>query len=394
MITSKFGSIAWLVAAIGASAMSARAQTPTFDVHVESTVAPQAEFASIAHLVALDATRAIVLDDRTVDVSLVSLASPTARVLSRHGDGPGEFRNTSVMGSYRDSAWIVSLCKAKFVLMPVTGGPGITIDPGSSAVPVAEGQRVSLQALLSNRTTLALKQYRPQLQGDPGHRISSLLIGSADGTRWSEIATLNTVGPFDVEIRNPGASGPTAIRSMAFENLFRASDKLVPRSDGSRFVIIRQHPSDGGGPATVRVELYDVQGRALGNGRIVAIPPLPGSDQMAAALWSHLRREFSPLRLADGEIDAELVRQIGRKPDLPLTTDEILTADGTLWLRRPGLDDGPHTWLRIDLRTVALGVTTFETGCAPLDERAGRVWMTCLDNDAPVIRVGRITKRR
>ena len=372
----------------------ASAQTPTFDVHADSVVAPRAEFASIARLVSVDATRAIVLDDRTVDVSLVSLASPTARVLSRHGDGPGEFRNTSVMGSYRDSAWIVAQGRATFALMPLAGGAGITIDPGAQAVPVAEGQRVSLQALLSNRTALAVKQYRPQLQGEPSHRISSVLIGAVDGTRWSEVATLNTVGPFDVEIRNPNASGPTAIRSMAFDNLFRPSDKLVARSDGNGFLIIRQHPSETGAlPATVRLETYDVRGHALGDGRVVTIPPLPGSEKLAAAMWSHLRREFSPLRLTDGEVDAELVRQLGTKPELPLTTAEILTADGKLWLRRAGLDDGPHTWLRIDLRTNALGVTSFEAGCAPLDERQGRVWVTCLENDAPVIRVGRIRKR-
>jgi hypothetical protein len=298
------------------------------------------------------------------------------------------------MGSYRDSAWIVILGQSKFALMSVTGGPGITLDPGSQAVPVAEGQRVSLQALLSNRTTLAVKQYRPELQGEPSHRLSSVLLGSADGTRWSEIATLNTVGPFDVEIRNPNASGPTAIRSMDFDNLFRPSDKLVARPGGDGFLIIRQHPSETGEPATVRLESYDVRGRLIGSGREVAIPTLPGSEQIAVAMWAHLRREFSPLRLTDREVEAELVRQLGRKPDLPLTTAEILTTDGTLWLRRVGLDDAPHTWLRIDLRTNVLGVTSFDAGCAPLDERQGRVWMTCLENDAPVIRVGRISKRR
>ena len=60
------------------AAAGARAQAPTFDVRVESTVAPKAEFASIAHLVSLDATRAIVLDDRTADVSPAGIQPPAA----------------------------------------------------------------------------------------------------------------------------------------------------------------------------------------------------------------------------------------------------------------------------------------------------------------------------
>lgn len=179
-----------------------------------------------------------------------------------------------------------------------------------------------------------MRQYPSYLQGEPSHRRSTVLIGSSDGTRWTEITTLNTAGPFDVEMRNPSPNGRNAVRSIDFENLFRVSDKLVTRHNGDGFLVIRQFPSRTGGASTIRVESYNMKGQLNDSGRVLTIPVLPGSEHIAAGMWANLEREFSdgPLRMSSGDVHAELVRQLGAKPDLPVTTDELLTADGTLFM--------------------------------------------------------------
>lgn len=377
-----------VAALLTGTATSALAQVRPFTVRFDSIVAPAAQFSVVYQLVALDSARAVVLDSRTFEISLITTRSSTPKLLSRRGDGPGESQRAFGIGLYHDSVW--ARAQGKFVLLPVDGRAGVTLDPGSGSVPLLPGQLPYVRALLGNRSTLVVRQFQPDLQEDASRRTGAVLIESPGGGTWTDVATLTRTGPWNITWHNPSPSGKNDVRSMGYENPFRTPDDVVPRPTGDGFIIVRQRPARIDATASIGIETYDVMGRKTGT-RVLSIPPIQGGEAIARAMRAEILRELQLGLVHPSASEAAdlLTRQAGSTTDVPTSTAEILTGDNTLWLRRIGVDDQPRTWLRIDLRTGKMGQTVFAAGCAPLDERQGRLWLTCTENDVPVIRRAR-----
>lgn len=367
------------------------AQVRPVSVRLDSVVAPSAQFAIIAQVVAFDSVRAVVLDGKTYDVSLIVAGVPAPAMLSHKGEGPGEFRIAGRIGRLGDSTWVITLgaSQGKFALLARDGRGGRTVDAGVRAVPLLSGQTASARAILGNGSALVIRRYGPDLQSDSTKRQSAILVGSAASAAWAEVATLDAIGPFNVVMVNPNAGDAGALRSESYFNPFRVGDEIVARPNGIGFAVIRQRPGAPGAATRVTVEVYDVTGKRTAS-TVVNLPAVPDGDKISIAMRDQLqhRLEQSRFHPTPADASAAILTQVGRKILVPATTLAFVSGDNTLWLQRIGLEDQPRHWARVDLRTGRVADITFSVGCAPADEIQGRLWLSCVENDVPVVRRG------
>jgi hypothetical protein len=361
---------------------SAAGQVNGLSIRLDSVVAPKAQFGAVAQIVAIDSSRAVMLDGGDGTVSLVRTARDTPQQLSRHGEGPGEFRFALRIGRYRDSIWAVA--QNRFAVLPFDGRPGVTIDPSVATVPIGPTQHILLLGLLGNRAALAVQQYLGELQDDSAHRQGQVLLGPPGMPQWTVVASVHASGPLNVVLSgSPGRSGPI---TESYQNPFRVADLVLPEPDGAGFVIVRQHGVPATAQGSVTLERYDSVGRRLG-ARIVPVARNPDGDRIVAALRDALQQRVQRSRLhpSAGDVARILDQQLGPHPLVPVASGGFVAGDSSIWLHRPGVDDGPARWLRIVDRTRVAEAMVLP-GCTPLDEQQGRLWLTCTENDVPVIR--------
>lgn len=366
-----------------ASAHSVLAQTTTLAVRLDSVVAPGAQFGAIASLVAIDSMHAVILDGRAGDVSLITVGTSVPQLLSHRGDGPGEFRFALRIGRFRDSIWVVA--QNRFAVLPLDGRAGVTIDPSVTAAPVEATRHILLLGLLGNGAALGVRQYFTELPDDSAHSQGSVLLGPPGVPQWTEIAVLHAAGPLNVTLQSSSGGRPPV--TEGYENSLRIADLVLPQSDGGGFIIVRQRGAAPNAASSMALERYDMRGR-LQSSRTVRVAPLPDAEQVINGVREALQQRLQSSRFhrLGGDVSRVLDQQLGAHPPVPVASEGFAAGDGTVWLHRLGTDDNPAHWIRVDLATGALAQATFGLGCAPLDEQQGRLWLTCTENDIPVIR--------
>jgi hypothetical protein len=362
-----------------------RGQGGRFTVRLDAIVSPSSEFTDVHQLIPLDSTRAIAVDERSFDLTLLTAGAQSHQPIGRHGSGPGEYRQGLRFGEHHDSAWVVD--DGKFALIPMDGHAGITIDPQVQRVAKSPEQTVALWALMTGHHALALLRYFPELQIDERHRTATVLISDTNPTGWKVITSLRGSGPLNIQLVPERPAGPT--RSEGYENPFYATDVAVRRPDGSGFQVFRQPTDATGKPIDLAVTWYNQYGAAIGT-RHFDLPRLGDEKARADRARSVLleRMAKSPLKVSRAGIVKQLDQQLGRYLTLPAFAAPPLIGENVLWLKRFTVEGEPEEWSRVALNTSQVSEVDIPPGCSFQGERQGRIWLSCHEADVPVVRRG------
>jgi len=357
------------------------AQAPPLRVTLDSIVAPAVRFMKPLRVRAVDSSSAVVADPLGQAVRYVSTSANASRTIGGRGTAPGSYVYPMDVGWYHDSVWVAMFTEESMVVLPRDSGAGRTIhfDPPA----VASGSHPTWRPIGLQRDGSLLMTIFPPPGSDEEALtpVMPVWVRPADGSGWRQVTSLVREPHRMIEF--PAPSGFLQV----VDNPFAALDMIAAHPDGNGFTIVRNQPVRPGARATLQFEFYDRSGQRIESRPITVPGPRADSSVDARVIQASIDDLVTRRKdLAPALVEAGIRSSIGSPTTRPAFSAFVIASDGLIWLRRFGPDADPTEWLRVNPATSEVMLATLPAGCGFGDALAGRLWLICSGQGAPVIR--------
>lgn len=284
-------------------------------------------------------------------------------VLGRSGSGPGEFQTLALIGEHNDSIWGIDVTLQRVV---VFSGSGRHLTTFRFAPPTAPGlsRPPTPLAVLADGSILAIQGR--SIEQDPD-MMRPFMRFSRDGRELGTFAGVRAGGTsVRVRLGEVSLTFNQPLRSGTFHDL---------SSDGTRLAVCQ-----AGNAATDRmfsIEVFNAAGERLWQ-RGVPYTPVRVSRKDAELVLDQAMQVFDGSSLPQQLLNRAR-EEIVLPEFYPPVSDVIVTNQGQVWVRGPGLPASDIRWDIFDDRGAHIGWVAVPTGFDILDVDGRRVLVTYSD---------------
>ncbi len=317
------------------------------------------------------------------------------RTLGRLGDGPGEFRGISSIGSWRDSVWVHDIGKARVTIFSTSGG-----DPRIVAPPLAiRREHGDFAGFFGNDQILYRKNFRTTVAGqmayisqEPPHDgVVSLnwvhdsvqfSVASASGDRSLHVYTWRHDKPARYLRANMNGE-----RAQSFPEIFQPMVTAIATTTPSSAKLLIDADLWNGRPGEVRVVTVGSSFRADTStlrfpARVLTRSFADGQVKRIASGFATSYFEGNVNVTEAAAFEAEVRRKIFVPTHIPVVSAALAGADGSIWIN-DRFDR--RTWLVVS-SSGALSTLRMPANVRLVQATLRRVWgVGATADDVPIL---------
>lgn len=304
----------------------------------------------------------LVLEDRPPRVAVFGLDGAWLRDIGRAGEGPGELRCPTRLGTLRDVVWVSDPCGRRLEVFDWDGTPvrsyrwqiqaDSTEEPALPGVPLEDGSIVTISTITIHPRPVVRPYYVASAAGDP----------IARSYLWQQ----SSRDPF---VGRQGESVFFGLHPLPVS-------PLVDVFDDGRLLVVDELEAGDMEHETFRVRVIAPDGTPELETR-VPYRPIPADG------WFD---RFLTLRGIDASMGEPMLEALDERDFYPPVSAAVAGSDGSMWIRREGVLGDSATWNVLRPTGEIVGTVSTPAGSEILHASLEDVWaLERSDLDVPFV---------